>query len=125
MRYEELRKPTFLQCAALYRKSLYFALQKCIAIGLLKAIGFRNKNLNVLFLTFGVVTRNCAGKSAGPDQVSSWTFFDPDDRTLRAVMPNWIGEGAVTSNVPYSEARPCPTGRLEYPRIFMIVECSG
>src|SRR5258708_2534886 len=40
-------------------------------------------------------------------------------------MPNWIGEGAVTSNVPYSEARPCPTGRLEYPRIFMIVKCRG
>src|ERR1700748_1662343 len=45
--------------------------------------------------------------------------------SLHAVMPDWIREGAVTSNVPYSEARPCPTGCLEYQRIFMVVKWRG
>jgi hypothetical protein len=40
---------------------------------------------------------------------------EPMGSSLHAVMPNWIGEGTVTSNVPYSKARPCPAGGLEYP----------
>ena len=45
-----LRKRRLLQRCSNFRKAPYFALHKGIAIGFLKAIGFRNKPKRTIFL---------------------------------------------------------------------------